>query len=297
MHAILGMAASDLMKSDASLVTFAMTHRVKAIRGIKKLLNDMPRTSSSYEEANALIAACFALTFQSVALDDGIAEYMTFIRGIMIVGMHMWIKGIKPIFSNMIGQDSANTLAPHMEILPLLPREWADGAITAIESLRALCQAPVEIEYGDIILEMARNLRESSFEGIPLPDFAYLLPNESDANTCGLTAYKGLQKQYGWFIMLPHEKFQQLIDADNQIILLLHTHWVALQQVMAFITQAEFSVRQKAPETPPDMDIGILRWLKHLNPRISHEYIIYNQWPIWVEYQLDQDITFFGKRY
>src|SRR6188474_3498315 len=120
MHAILGLAASDLINEDPSLVAAAMAHRIKAIKAIKKSLSEMPKNSSTYEEANALVATCFALTFQSVMLDDGLAEYMTFIRGILIVGMQMWIKGLRPIFANLMGQESQNLLAPIMETLPLI---------------------------------------------------------------------------------------------------------------------------------------------------------------------------------
>jgi hypothetical protein len=165
MHAILGFAASDLMRQDPSLVSSAMGHRVKAIKAIKRSLSEMPKASSTYEEANALVATCFALTFQSVMLDDGLAEFMTFIRGILIVGMQMWMKGLKPIFANMIAQDSQSLLAPFMEALPLIQKEWTDGAVAAIEALRPLCQDPVEIEYHELILDMAQNLYVSSFGG------------------------------------------------------------------------------------------------------------------------------------
>lgn len=89
MHAILGLSASDLMvQEDPSLVTFAMTHRLKAIKAIKKALSETPKTNT-FEEGNALMATCFALTFQSVLLDDGMAEYMTFCRGIVLVAIQM----------------------------------------------------------------------------------------------------------------------------------------------------------------------------------------------------------------
>jgi hypothetical protein len=134
------------------------------------------------------------------------------------------------------------------------------------------------------------------------------------------TAYKLLQKHYGWWMMLPHERFQRIIDPHNQVMILLHSHWIALKQMMAFITQAEQNVYKKNPEHLPagttstggggsggprsggsggsgggDMDIGILRWLKHLNGLVDDEHLIHNQWPIWVVEQLDRDPFFFGR--
>lgn len=167
MHAILGMAACDLMNSDPSLLAFAMAHRVKAIKAIKKSLAELPKQrGTTSEHANALIATCFALTFQSVTFEDGMAEYMTFIRGILIIGTQMWIKGIKPIFVNIIEQDSRSILEPKMAELPLIQKEWADGAVEAIGGLRHLCRDVVEIEYHDLLMEMATKLHTSSWEGM-----------------------------------------------------------------------------------------------------------------------------------
>ncbi|GJC82324.1 sterol regulatory element-binding protein ECM22 [Colletotrichum liriopes] len=275
MHAILGMAACDLMNTDPSLLAFAMAHRVKAIKAIKKSLAELPRQKgTTSEHANALVATCFALTFQSVTFEDGMPEYMTFIRGILIIGTQMWIKGIKPIFVNIIGEDSHAVLEPKMADLPLIQKGWADGAVEAIGGLRGLCRDVVEIEYFDLIMEMATKLHTSSWE-----------------------AYQTLTKHYGWWIQLPHEKFQRIIDMGNQTMVLLASHWIALKQIMAFITNAEHECREKAPPQENAIDLGIIRWLGYLNKQVDHEHLIYNQWPLWVESQLNQDLGFFGKRY
>ncbi|KZL65188.1 C6 transcription factor [Colletotrichum tofieldiae] len=275
MHAILGMAACDLMNTDPSLLAFAMAHRVKAIKAIKKSLAELPRQKgTTSEHANALVATCFALTFQSVTFEDGMPEYMTFIRGILIIGTQMWIKGIKPIFVNIIGEDSHAVLEPKMADLPLIQKGWADGAVEAIGGLRGLCRDVVEVEYFDLIMEMATKLHTSSWE-----------------------AYQTLTKHYGWWIQLPHEKFQRIIDMGNQTMVLLASHWIALKQIMAFITNAEHECREKAPPQENAIDLGIIRWLGYLNKQVDHEHLIYNQWPLWVESQLNQDLGFFGKRY
>ncbi|OAA80184.1 Zn(2)-C6 fungal-type DNA-binding domain protein [Akanthomyces lecanii RCEF 1005] len=230
MHAILGFAASELVHQDGTLVAAAMNHRIKAIKAIKKRLAESARTDTSYEEANALVATCFALTFQSVSLEDGMAEYMTFIRGIVIVGMQMSFRNIAPVFTTLFDNDPNEHLAAQMEDLPLIERAWVDAA-------------------------------------------------------------------YGWWMLLPHGTFQELINMRNQTMVLLHTHWIALSQIMAFINEQEMSVRQKYPSRQESrMDPGFLRWLKYLNARVDYQHQMYNQWPMWVEEQLDRDLTFFGRR-
>lgn len=172
MHAILGFAASELISTDASLVTAAMNHRVKAIRAIKKRLSETSRANATYEETNALVATCYALTFQSVSLDDGLAEYMTFIRGIVIVAMQMMFKGIKPIFSNIMEEEQDAVLAPYMEGMPLIERAWADAATEALTNLRQLCVETVEIEYCEKLVDVTEKLYINSFDGERIPHLA-----------------------------------------------------------------------------------------------------------------------------
>jgi hypothetical protein len=165
MHAILGFAASQLIRSDPNVISPAMGHRVKAIKAIKKRLAETSKTSISYEEANAMIATCYALTFQSVSLDDGLAEYMTFIRGIMIVGMQMMFRGIKPIFENMDEKDSDVILEPLMSNLPLIQKAWVDSALEAVMNLKPLCLEQVEISYQEALVEVVQNLYINSWDG------------------------------------------------------------------------------------------------------------------------------------
>ncbi|KAF5541637.1 UPC2-like protein [Fusarium mexicanum] len=249
MHAILGFSASELMRNDSSIVPSAMNHRIKAIRAIKKRLAETARSSMEYEEANAMVATCYALTFQSVSLDDGLAEYLTFIRGIMIVGIQMLFRGIKPIFENMMEPDQDALLEPLMQGLPLIPKGYTDSAMEALTNLKPL-------------------------------------------------SYKAYTAQYGWWMLLPHDTFQALIDPDNQVMMLLHSHWVAINEIMSPISGQERNVSEKYPahrDDQPQLDPGFARWLKHINANIDLEHQMYNQWPMWVEEQLDQDITFFGR--
>ncbi|KAF5963477.1 UPC2-like protein [Fusarium coicis] len=225
MHAILGFSASELMRNDASIVSSAMNHRIKAIRAIKKRLAETARSSMDYEEANAMVATCYALTFQSG--------------------------------------------------LPLIPKGYTDSAMEALTNLKPLCERPVEVEYHQHLVKMAEKLYVNSWD-----------------------AYKAYTAQYGWWMLLPHDTFQALIDPDNQVMMLLHSHWVAINEIMSPISGQERNVSEKYPpqrDDQPQLDPGFARWLKHINANIDLEHQIYNQWPMWVEEQLDNDITFFGR--
>ncbi|KAL2133349.1 hypothetical protein VTI74DRAFT_2513 [Chaetomium olivicolor] len=300
MHAILGYAASDLLStSDPGLLEAAMTHRLKAIKAIKKSLSAAASSSSSsssssccssstaqsscgsgtdmFEEGNALMATCFALTYQSVHLDDGMAEYMTFIRGIMIVAIQMYIKGAKLLFGQMLGDKQKEMLEPFMRDVPLVEKSWVDAAVEAIQGLEGLVQGEgreVERKYWELLLEMGKACWESSWKG-----------------------YLALSEHYTWWMMLPHDKFQRLVDPDNQVAILLGSHWVALEQIMATITDAEYKAAAKMPAKKPEgtVSLGTIRWLKWLNAQLDSEHVVYNQFPLWVEAQLDKDRSFFGR--
>jgi hypothetical protein len=95
---------------------------------------------------------------------------------------------------------------------------------------------------------------------------------------------------------MPHEKFVYLIDPRNQVCILLASHWIALKQIMATITETEHMVRTQEPQQKEKaMDLGIIRWLRYLNRQVGPEFLQYNHWPVWVEAQLDRDLGFFGK--
>ena len=97
--------------------------------------------------------------------------------------------------------------------------------------------------------------------------------------------------------MLPHDKFQGVVDLGNQTCVLLATHWIALKQIMTTIFEMEGKARVNPIEPQKDrgIEVGIIRWLKFLNRMVDIDHLPYNQWPLWVEAQLDRDLTFFGK--
>jgi hypothetical protein len=180
MHAILGLAASDLsVQTDPTLVASAMNHRLKAIKAIKKSLSDVPR-ADTFEEGNALMATCFALTFQSVLLDDGMVEYMTFIRGVIIVAIQMFLKGANLLFGKYLGDKQTELLRPLVEQVPLIDQQWAVSAVTAIEALGPLCLKPMEKLYHAKILDIATQLQVSSWLG---ERFAPYTTHSPHANT------------------------------------------------------------------------------------------------------------------
>lgn len=242
------------------------------------------------------MATCFALTFQSVALDDGMAEYMTFIRGIIVVAVQMYMKGARIMFRNLLGNEETELLRPVIEPMTGIDRQWSEAALRAVQNLAPLCVGDeMATAYHALVVQMAEALLVSPME-----------------------AYTAMTRHYAWWMQLPQEQFRQVIDLDRQVFVLLATHWIALKQIMTRIhsksdqvsmamsgvssvdgdTSELSSVKSRdAPSNSGDgsMDPGIIRWLKHLNKQVEPAYRAYNEWPIWVEAELDNDMSVFGR--
>jgi len=168
MHAILGLSACELMAKDRSLVTFAMAHRHKAIKAIQKALNNLSKnnnSSNTYKEGNAIVATCFALTFQSVCLDDGMVEFMTFCRGILIVAIQMYTKRSRIMFRNLVGEEKIAALRPALEKVPPIRSELTDAAVVSLKRLEHLMVTQVQKEYHEYLANMAEALYTDSYKG------------------------------------------------------------------------------------------------------------------------------------
>lgn len=110
-----------------------------------------------------------------------------------------------------------------------------------------------------------------------------------------------MTKHYGWWMMLSHENFQHLVDPTNPVCILLATHWIALKQTMAVVMEREMVSQRHQHQQRNSLDEqqqqgssrGLVRWLKYLNRLVETDYAPYNQWPTWVETQMDRGGGFF----
>ncbi|KAG8160523.1 hypothetical protein KVR01_010059 [Diaporthe batatas] len=276
MHSILGLAASELIATDPSLAEAALVHRFKSIQAIKRKLAASD-TSITYAEGNALIATCFALTFQSVILEDGMAEYMAFIRGIIVVVIQMYKSRVDFMFKHLFEQNKNNAeiLKPHIDkvTFPDGMWQWKAGALASLAGIRSLCDGDdLKMKYLQMTEDMANGLDEES----------------------PFKAYLAMGNHYTWWVMLPQDQFARIVDPSDQVFILLAANWIAIKQIMAVITEVEKEWTKKENDKD-NVEEGMGRWLRYLNRQVEPELIHYNQWPMWVQGQLEMDPCFFGK--
>lgn len=112
-----------------------------------------------------MIATCFTLLFQSCLLEDGLVEYMTFIRGTLCIGMQMGMRKMRFLFDKIFEQEQLEQIDPVMKEASLIQSEVVQAACRSFEKLQHLCTAKVEIEVYNLLYGIARTLITSSRDG------------------------------------------------------------------------------------------------------------------------------------
>jgi hypothetical protein len=171
MHAMLGLSASDLTakgKQTSDLILSAMSHRVQAIKSLNgALLNGL----NTFEEGNAMLATCYVLLFQSIHLDDGLSEYMFFIRGCVLIAQDMGCKRMKFLFHSLLGLGSLAQMDSSIKEYPEFRLEPVNAGCKSLQAFEHLCKKNYEKNFHHTLLKTARALYTSSRTGKQAPIF------------------------------------------------------------------------------------------------------------------------------
>lgn len=145
-----------------ALSAAALHHRVLAI---KSLQNALAQGIKDTEAGNAMLATCYVLVFQSSLISDGFPEFMSFIRGCMVVAFQMGVKRMKFIFENMMPDDQLRVVGPSLERDPGLASSVTDPAIESLRKCEHLMMKPYVKEFFSALMEIAVKSQESSRGG------------------------------------------------------------------------------------------------------------------------------------
>lgn len=283
LHAMLALSASELANSPSAssseMRVVAMNHRVKSIEDLRRAVD---KGLSSVEEANAMIATCFSLLFQSTLIHDGLSEYMSFIRGTVAIGIQMYIRNFRTFFANLYGDGAVLAMNDALLSTPLLDPQIVTSAIRSLERLSPICRpGSVEIEMLGLLSNMARSLVTSSRD-----------------------AYMELRKIYAHLsYAMPYPQFQAFTDPENEVGQILQAHFVALQLVMTPIAEVEYLSpvkremvrKERERERRGDQQGKEGRWLVSIHERMrgrrdrarlgNGEFVweSFYSWTMWVE--------------
>ena len=165
-HAILGLGASSISRNcvDADYNNQALTHRVTAIKLVNHQLSNPP---SALVDIDALLATIIILITQTSLMPEGMADYVTMIRGLSLVYSLMPPHGEKSIFSLLDPTYHLNTLAGMVEEQPK-DLDLIDGFLGSIEALEPLCPTRIETQFHQLLVKSGEALRTSATQGGPI---------------------------------------------------------------------------------------------------------------------------------
>lgn len=162
---MLALAASELAQTEKhshQLQNLALAHRVKSITALNAAIQ---RGVNSSEEGNAMLATCFSLLFQSTLITEGLIEYMTFMRGTIVVSTQMYGSKLRFFFDRTEEDDRPTEPPDGTRDVPIIQRDLVLGACRSLESLKSLCHAGAEIQIRNKLLDIARSLLASTAHG------------------------------------------------------------------------------------------------------------------------------------
>ncbi|OAF57043.2 hypothetical protein VC83_06024 [Pseudogymnoascus destructans] len=157
------LAASDISgysPNDSALALSGINHRVRAIESLSTALS---RGLHTMEEGNAMLATCYTLVFQSALISDGFPEYMSFIRGCMVVAWQMGVKQLKFVFE-VLNDEQLAKMGPYLQGAPGIDPDLTNGAIGSLEACRPLVVRDAEKAFYECMLEIAQAAQISSWQ-------------------------------------------------------------------------------------------------------------------------------------
>ncbi|OBT64742.1 hypothetical protein VE03_05854 [Pseudogymnoascus sp. 23342-1-I1] len=258
LHAMLALAASDISgcsPNDSALALSGINHRVRAIETLSTALS---RGVQTMEEGNAMLATCYTLVFQSALIADGFPEYMSFIRGCMVVAWQMGVKQLKFVFEGILSDEQLVKMGPYLQGPPDIDPDLTNGAISSLEACRPLVVRDSEVPFCECLLEIVKAAQISSRQ-----------------------AYIGIMKIYGIFAYyMSATDFHQFIHPDNQVGLLLQAHLIAIQMILDPVLNNEDKAGTNMNKPWRPRHAGSVAWLNTIELRMSDEMAPYFAWPI-----------------
>jgi hypothetical protein len=269
---MLALSASDLEASSSQpsseLVQSAMSHRTLAIKSLNRALST---GMHSIEDGNAILATCYILVYQSTLIDEGLSEYLTFVRGCVLVPLQMNCRGLKFLFQNLLSDEEIEMSRPYLQCMPAVDLKPVDAAYASLEALAPLCERESEKTIREQTLEIVRKFYSSSCDGTNSP----LWIQKYNADVVQLAYIAWLKGSVIFSCRISHADFLTLINPSNIVGQLLQSHLVAVQTLIAPVILDERGSRKASQFVN-----GMVRWLDVLHANIEPRMRSYFEWPI-----------------
>jgi Fungal specific transcription factor domain len=249
MHALLALGASHLgsvSPENSKYHKAALTHRIRAISGLKKA---MPQARGVYGESDAILATCYALLYQSASIADGMADFITFVRGCMLAKTKFQEDGSKTAFD--LTPDKHFQMVEHyVRRLPNVDSSLIQDGLEALDALQPHLLGPPEVQLYRALRGVLTGLHNSSEVGY----VHFMLLYE---------IWKG------------EETFKACLDPTNTAIQLLMSFYIAELIIMVPLSPLHW------PEGPGSRRrlAGVLNWSHGIWRSTPSNLQPYLKWP------------------
>jgi len=253
MNAILALGASHLTRvvPGEDYTTQAIVHRGHAIEGLNNALNKIDRT---YGESDAMLAACYALTFQASHMSDGMIDFITMIRGCALVTEKVKQEGSTTAF-NIERDQHLRIMSPRLDELPEVDPEIVAGGIDCLTQIQPLLNTYSEHQFHTALLNVLFSLQQSPGQGYL--NFMYL---------------------YSIFYSVSHEQFAAFVNPNNLVMRVLLAYFISLQFVMTPLSTHEWPDRAELER--PEALVGMIEWSEKIFESTPADLLVYLQWPM-----------------
>ncbi|KAL6860117.1 hypothetical protein ACO1O0_004142 [Amphichorda felina] len=265
-HAMLGLGAShlslclasDSSTSSADYSSQALSHRVRAISSLNHALSQ-PCTSRI--EGDARFATIMALAFQSSHMPDGMLEFVSMVRGCIVVAETAIPSLRESAFASFSTEEHVRRVYEMSAAFGEDTAQWyrdvawyrafAQQGLASVKALEPLCQDDFERMYYSNLYSTLEKSIVSPVEG-----FAELC--------CG---YSVLER-------VAHDAFTRFVDPNNATAQLLLVHFFLVEHEIGML-----ALRTIAQAYPFRGSITTA-WIHDVAARLPSEYSCYMAWPI-----------------
>lgn len=241
MHAILALGASHLNRvvPAPEYEKDALTHRGHAISGLNMC---MAKSDYEYGEADAMLATCYALTFQAAYMTDGLSDFVVMVRGCALATRKIRDDNAVTAF-NLDPNRHHDIIQPRLQSLPSLHSEHISQGLAALEQTQRYIENETEHRFYNSLRDIFLSLQQSSAAG-----------------------YISFTNLYRVWHEVDDESFRMFLDAQNSTIQLLLGFFLGIQMMMAPLTAQEWPERSVSAGT--QCLLGLADWMEGVASKV-----------------------------
>ena len=173
MHAILALSASSLVSAKAGdFESAALNHRIAAVSGLKE---QICKEEASSSQADALLAAFYALGLQATHLADGLTDFLTMIRGCHLATKYILDNELDTVFNFVDDQALLDDMLPSHQASLISPHQLLNTGSASLDSLRPSCTHRIELLTLELLADVAFCLTSNIQSGMHLEPLLWTL--------------------------------------------------------------------------------------------------------------------------